>query len=63
MENGFQGLEGQHVPEMTEDIINSISERYIELYENITGDKFVRSDVNNVLQRVERNILDFIKGR
>ncbi len=61
MANGFQGLEGQQVPEMTDDIIQSISERYIELYENITGDKFVRSDVNNVLQRVESNILDFLK--
>jgi len=61
MENGFQGLEGQQVPEMTEDIINSISERYIELYEHITGDKFVKSDVNNILQRVENNILDFLK--
>jgi phosphoribosylaminoimidazole-succinocarboxamide synthase len=60
MANGFQGLEGQQVPEMTDDIINSISERYIELYENITGDRFIRSDVNNVLQRVESNILDFI---
>jgi phosphoribosylaminoimidazole-succinocarboxamide synthase len=62
MENGFQGLEGQQVPEMTEDIINSISERYIELYENITGDKFVRSEINNVLQRVENNILRFISN-
>jgi phosphoribosylaminoimidazole-succinocarboxamide synthase len=62
MANGFQGLEGQQVPEMTDDIISSISERYIELYENITGDKFVRSDVNNVLSRVEGNILGFVKG-
>jgi phosphoribosylaminoimidazole-succinocarboxamide synthase len=61
MANGFQGLEGQQVPEMTDDIINGISERYIELYENITGDKFIRSDVNNVLKRVEGNILDFIR--
>ncbi|MEI6852647.1 MAG: phosphoribosylaminoimidazolesuccinocarboxamide synthase [Bacteroidota bacterium] len=61
MANGFQGLEGQQVPEMTDDIISSISERYIELFENITGDKFVRSDVNNVLSRVEGSILDFIK--
>jgi phosphoribosylaminoimidazole-succinocarboxamide synthase len=61
MANGFQGMEGQQVPEMTEEIINSISERYIELYENITGDKFVRADINNVLHRVESNILDFIK--
>jgi phosphoribosylaminoimidazole-succinocarboxamide synthase len=61
MDNGFQGLEGQKVPEMTDEIINSISERYIELYENITGDKFVKSDVTNVLKRVEKNILDYLK--
>jgi phosphoribosylaminoimidazole-succinocarboxamide synthase len=61
MANGFQGQEGQPVPEMTGDIISSISERYIELYENITGDKFVRADINNVLQRVESNIIDFLK--
>jgi phosphoribosylaminoimidazole-succinocarboxamide synthase len=56
MENGFQGKDGQKVPEMTEDIIKSISERYIELYENITGEKFVRADVSNVLKRVEDNV-------
>jgi phosphoribosylaminoimidazole-succinocarboxamide synthase len=62
MDNGFQGLEGQRVPEMTGEVINSISERYIELYENITGDKFNKSDVNNVLQRVENNVLNFIRN-
>lgn len=61
MDNGFQGLEGQQIPEMTPEIINSISERYIELYENITGDKFIKSDVNNVLQRVEQNVMNFIR--
>ncbi len=61
MANGFQGLEGQQVPEMTDEIIHSISERYIELYENITGDKFIKSDVNNVLQRVEKNVVEFLK--
>lgn len=60
MENGFQGQEGQQIPEMTDEIVNSISERYIELYENITGEKFVKADINNVLDRVEKNILKVI---
>jgi phosphoribosylaminoimidazole-succinocarboxamide synthase len=46
MENGFQGKEGQQIPEMTEDVIGSISERYIELYEVVTGKTFVKHDVN-----------------
>ncbi len=46
MNNGFQGLEGQHIPDMTEDVIGSISERYIELYEVVTGKTFVKHDVN-----------------
>lgn len=60
MENGFQGQEGQQIPEMTDEIVNSISERYIELYENITGEKFEKADINNVLDRVEKNILKVI---
>jgi phosphoribosylaminoimidazole-succinocarboxamide synthase len=56
MENGFQGKDGQKIPEMTDAIITSISERYIELYEQIVGEKFVKSDVSNVLNRVEQNI-------
>jgi len=56
MENGFQGKEGQQIPEMTEELINQVSERYIELYEHITGEKFVKSDVTDVLKRVEDNI-------
>ena len=56
IENGFQGKDGQKIPEMTEDFINQVSERYIELYEMITGDKFVKSDVTDVLKRVEGNI-------
>lgn len=58
--NGFQGLEGQKVPEMTDEKINEISDRYIELYENITGETFVKSDVSNILQRIEKNVLDFL---
>lgn len=56
IENGFQGKEGQHVPEMTDDIVRSISERYIELYEHITGEDFVYPEEGDVLRRVERNV-------
>ncbi|RYY33334.1 MAG: phosphoribosylaminoimidazolesuccinocarboxamide synthase [Sphingobacteriaceae bacterium] len=56
IENGFQGKTGQTVPQMTEDKILSISERYIELYEQITGEKFVKSPVTDVISRVEENI-------
>ncbi len=60
MENGFQGKEGQKVPEMTEEFVKSVSERYIELYEKITGEKFVKSDTTDVLSRVEKNISEFL---
>jgi len=56
MENGFQGKDGQQIPEMTDEFISQVSERYIELYEHITGEKFVKSDVSDVLKRVEQNI-------
>jgi phosphoribosylaminoimidazole-succinocarboxamide synthase len=56
MENGFQGREGQRVPEMTDEVVQHISERYIELYEQITGEKFVREESSDVLARVERNV-------
>ena len=61
MENGFQGKEGQQVPEMTDEFVNSVSERYIELYEKITGEKFVKADAKDVLKRVEENILGFLE--
>lgn len=54
--NGFQGKDGQQVPEMTDEFIEQVSNRYIELYENITGEKFVKSDVSDVLKRVEENV-------
>lgn len=57
IENGFQGKDGQVVPEMTPEIVGSISERYIELYEQITGDSFVKNDDENVLNRIEANVL------
>ena len=56
MENGFQGKDGQRVPEMTDEVVQHISERYIELYEQITGEKFVREESSDVLARVERNV-------
>ncbi|MDP3314058.1 phosphoribosylaminoimidazolesuccinocarboxamide synthase [Lutibacter sp.] len=58
--NGFQGLKGQTIPEMSEEKIIEISERYIELYEKITGEKFVKSDVSNILDRIEKNVLSFL---
>jgi phosphoribosylaminoimidazole-succinocarboxamide synthase len=56
IENGFQGKDGQKVPEMTEDIIQSISNRYIELYEQITGEKFIKPKVQDIVVRVENAI-------
>lgn len=61
MENGFQGFEGQKIPEMTPEIINQISERYIELYENIIGDKFQRNETDNLSQRIENNVSEWLK--
>ena len=61
MDNGFQGKEGQQVPEMTDEIVNSISERYIELYEHITGEKFVKEDTSNIAARIEKNVTDYLK--
>jgi len=62
IENNFQGQHGQVVPKMDEAFVNSVSERYIELYENITGDLFVKSDVNNIQDRIERNILEYLNN-
>ncbi len=60
MSHGFQGNKGQTVPEMTDEFVDSVSERYIELYENITGEKFQRADVSDVLARVENNIREYL---
>lgn len=62
IENGFQGQEGQVIPEMSDEFVNSVSERYIELYENITGDKFVKSDLSNLLGRIEKNVNHFFEN-
>ena len=56
IENGFQGKEGQKIPEMTEEVVNNISDRYVELYENVTGNKFVPPIDVDMLERVESNI-------
>ncbi len=60
IENGFQGKEGQEVPTMTEEYCTSVSERYIELYEQILGDKFVKADINDVASRIEKNVSEFL---
>jgi len=58
IDNGFQGKEDQMIPEMTPEFVNSISERYIELYEHITGDKFMKNDHSDAINRVENNIIE-----
>jgi len=63
MENGFQGKAGQKVPFMPDEYVQSVSERYIELYENITGEKFVRSDSADVIRRIENNIMAFLDAK
>jgi phosphoribosylaminoimidazole-succinocarboxamide synthase len=60
--NGFQGLEGQSVPFMSDDYISTVSDRYIELYENITGETFVKADVSNIEDRIYNNVLDYLKS-
>jgi len=60
--NGFQGLKGQLIPEMSDAKIQEISERYIELYENITGKPFKKASTYNILQRIEQNVLVFLKS-
>ena len=61
MENGFQGQEGQQVPEMTPEVVAGITERYIELYEAVTGEKFVREESDDVEKRIERNVAEYLK--
>jgi phosphoribosylaminoimidazole-succinocarboxamide synthase len=58
--NGFQGKEGQVVPEMPDEFVKEVSDRYIELYENITGEKFVKADTSRIEERILKNINDFI---
>ena len=60
--NGFQGLEGQKLPEMSDEYIDTVSERYIELYENITGEKFVKADLTDIENRIEENVLGYLNS-
>ena len=62
MQNGFQGLEGQSVPKMSDEYINMVSKRYIELYENITGSTFLKADVSEIDQRINRNVLEYLSS-
>ena len=63
MDNGFQGKAGQQVPEMTPQIVESISNRYLELFENITGEKFEKSENTDIAARIEKNVNEFLKNR
>ncbi|HPI69161.1 MAG TPA: phosphoribosylaminoimidazolesuccinocarboxamide synthase [Bacteroidales bacterium] len=62
MDNGFQGQKGQKVPEMTDQFVNEISERYIELYEKITGEQFIKTDIENIEERIEMNCMRFLSS-
>jgi phosphoribosylaminoimidazole-succinocarboxamide synthase len=62
IQKGFQGLEGQSVPEMNDNYIKTVSERYIELYENITGATFVKADVSRIDQRINKNVLEYLSS-
>jgi phosphoribosylaminoimidazole-succinocarboxamide synthase len=63
MDNGFMGKAGQQVPPMSDEYIKSVSDRYIELYEHITGEKFVKADAEDVEDRISRHLLDYLKQR
>jgi phosphoribosylaminoimidazole-succinocarboxamide synthase len=63
IENGFQGKEGQQIPNMTDKYIETVSERYIELFENIIGEQFVKADILNINERIEKNVLNYLEKR
>ena len=62
MENGFQGMQGQKVPEMSDQFVNQVSDRYIELYEKITGENFIKEDISNVRERIEKNCVKYLEN-
>jgi phosphoribosylaminoimidazole-succinocarboxamide synthase len=62
MANGFQGQEGQQVPDMTPEIVSGITDRYVELYEQITGEKFCKAEADDVLNRIEQNVTEWLKS-
>lgn len=61
--NDFQGLEGQVVPEMSDEYIQTVSNRYIELFENITGEKFIKGDISKIQERIESNVLHYLSNK
>lgn len=62
IQNGFQGKEGQQIPKMSDEYINSVSERYIELYEKITGEQFIKADISDIEGRIEKNVLEYLRS-
>ncbi|MFN7100810.1 MAG: phosphoribosylaminoimidazolesuccinocarboxamide synthase, partial [Flavobacterium sp.] len=63
IENGFQGQDGQQIPEMTEEYIETVSDRYIELYENILGEKFVKADITQIDARIAKNVNEYLSAK
>ena len=63
IENGFQGKEGQTIPNMTDEYIQTVSDRYIELFENIIGEKFIKADISDINSRIEKNVLDYLSKK
>ena len=63
IENGFQGKEGQTIPNMTDEYIQTVSDRYIELFENIIGEKFIKADISDINGRIEKNVLDYLSKK
>jgi phosphoribosylaminoimidazole-succinocarboxamide synthase len=63
IENGFQGKDGQQIPFMSDAYIETVSDRYIELFENIIGDKFVKADISNINERIEKHVLEYLAKR
>ena len=61
MENGFQGKDGQKIPQMNKEFVESVSNRYIELFEKVSGTKFEKPDFKNPIERIEKNVLEFFK--
>ena len=63
IENGFQGKEGQTIPNMTDQYIQTVSDRYIELFENIIGEEFIKADISDINSRIEKNVLDYLSKK
>ena len=63
IENGFQGKDGQEIPDMSENYIETVSDRYIELYEKILGEKFVKADIHSINRRIKKNVLQYLANR